>query len=246
MGGGSAFLACANNTVPDCMVTLAAAETTPSSTTAAASVTIPNLVISGSVDCTAPAATHQTPMYNALASPCKVFISIIGGCHCYFANYNFTCTLGESFCLPVPPLDRTAQQTTVMNFVVPYLDYWLNGNAASWNFFVDSLNASSNITFINDCPIVPEAVNEISQNIKMDVYPNPTSDNVNINISQIPEEGKLQLIDITGRILLSQDLNSLTSGNEIELNTKDLSDGIYFIKLNRKNETLKTQRFIKM
>ncbi len=246
MGGGSAFLACANNTVPDCMVTLAAAETTPSSTTASASITIPNLVISGSSDCVAPPATHQTPMYNALASACKVFISINSGSHCNFANYNFYCTVGESTCLPVPPLTPAAQQTTVMNFVVPYLDYFLRDNVNSWYSFVDSLNASSNITFINDCPISPSAINEIAKNIKMDVYPNPTNDNININISQMPEDGQLQLLDITGRILLSQNINKLTLGNEIMLDTKDLSGGIYFIKLNSKNETLKTQRFIKM
>jgi dienelactone hydrolase len=246
MGGGSSFLACAGNTVPDCMITFAAAVTTPSSVTAAATVTIPTLVISGSEDCTAPPADHQVLMYNALASSCKVYINIIDGCHCYFANYNFNCTLGESFCLPVPPLDRTSQQTTTMNFVKPYLDYWLKGNVASWNFFVDSLNVSSKITFINNCPINPSSVDEQQENVTFDIYPNPATDYVTVSLSAIPAEGSIQLVDITGRLISSKTISESATSLESSFNTNKLASGIYFIKLNSKNTTLKTQRFIKL
>ncbi|MEI6853269.1 MAG: T9SS type A sorting domain-containing protein [Bacteroidota bacterium] len=246
MGGGSAFLACAGNSVPDAMVTLAAAETTPSSITAAATVTTPNLVISGSDDCTAPAATHQTPMYNALASSCKVFISIINGSHCYFGNYSFLCTAAESFCLPVPSLSRAAQQTTTMNFVKPYLDYFLKGNVASWNYFVDSLSASSNITFINNCPINPTSVDKQQGNATFDLYPNPSIDYVTVSLSAIPAEGTLQLVDITGRPIASKTISESAMSLESSFNINNLASGLYFIKLNSKNTTLKTQRFIKL
>ncbi len=246
MGGGSAFLACAGNPVPDCMVTLAAAETTPSSITAAATVNIPNLVISGSDDCTAPAATHQTPMYNALASTCKVFISIIDGSHCYFGNYSFLCTSAESFCLPVPSLPRAAQQTTTMNFVKPYLDYFLKGNVASWYSFVDSLGNSSNITFINNCPINPIAIADVQENVSFDIYPNPVTDVVTVSISGSQKQVTIQLVDLAGRVIVSKEIQPSATLQEVGFNLKELNSGMYFVKLNRYSEILQTKRFIKL
>jgi hypothetical protein len=185
-------------------------------------------------------------MYNALASSCKVYINIIDGCHCYFTNYNFNCTLGESFCLPVPPLDRTEQQTTTMNFVKPYLDYFLKGNIASWNYFVDSLNASTKITFINNCPINPSLIDEVQANTTMDIYPNPATDNVSVSLSSLPSEGSLQLVDITGRVLMSKTISASANSLESTFAINTLASGIFFIKLNSKNTTLQTQRFIKL
>ena len=155
MGGGCAFLACANNTVPTCMITFAAAETTPSAIAAADSITIPALVLSGSVDCVAPPASNQIPMYDSMASTCKFFLSIKNGSHCYFADYNFACTFGESTCDAVPPLSRAAQHQTILDFIKPFLAYYLKGNAASWTAFNDSLSVSdsSRFTYQESCTI---------------------------------------------------------------------------------------------
>lgn len=241
MGGGSSFLACENNTTPTVMVTFAAAVTTPSSVTAAANVTIPCLVISGSEDCTAPPADHQVPMYNALASDCKVYFSIINGGHCYFANYNFNCTLGESFCLPVVPIDRTVQQTIAMNFVIPYFDYFLKGNVASWTSFVDSLNNSSNITFVKNCDINPANVDAESISINMSVFPNPASDMLNIAFSE-PQDAIIELTDITGRKLITKEVNNQT----VNIDISNLKQGVYLVKFIKNNKPINTRRFIKM
>jgi len=244
MGGGSSFLACAGNTIPDAMITFAAAVTTPSSVTAAATVTIPTLVISGSEDCTAPPASHQVLMYNALASPCKVYISINGGCHCYFANYNLYCTLGESFCLPVPPLSRAGQQTTTMNFVKPYLDFFLKGNTASWYSFVDSLGLSSNITYINNCPINPTVMNELSQQTIFGIYPNPANDILNVSLPGEIKDVTVQITDLSGRILFSKEIQC-SHGTHTNVVIRELKPGMYFATMKQGTATLQTRRFIK-
>ena len=151
MGGGSSFLAAENNTSITTMVTLAAAVTNPSSVTAAANITIPTLTIDGAEDCVAPPADHQILMHNALASACKTYISINQGSHCYFANYNFNCTFGESTCNPVPALDRALQQDAAADMFTLWFDHWLKGSCQAWEDLQDSLAVSPRITSQQSC-----------------------------------------------------------------------------------------------
>ena len=148
MGGGSSFLAAENNTTITTMVSFAAAETTPSSISAAANVSIPTLVFAGSEDCVAPPLENQIPMYDSLASESKTYISILGGGHCYFANASFSCTLGESFCLPIVPITREEQQDVTFDFMTLWLDYYLKNDEDSFLSFNDSLIQSSRINYV--------------------------------------------------------------------------------------------------
>lgn len=245
MGGGSSFLACAGNSVPDAMITFAAANTNPSSITAAASVNIPTLVFSGEEDCVAPPADHQIPMYNALASNCKVYISIKEGGHCYFANYNFNCTFGEETCYPGGiPLDRSEQQATTMNFVIPYLDYFLKGNIASWNKFVDSLNTSSKITKINNCPINPATVETHKNTNFFAVYPNPAREIVEISVPEEIHPLKIIITDLAGQLVLTE--NILNPSKSIAINTSPLKPGMYLIGIQVHDGNTWFQRFVKL
>jgi len=243
MGGGSSFLACENNTVPTVMITLAAAVTDPSSVTAAAHVTIPSMVISGAEDCVAPPSEHQVPMFDSLAAECKVYISINGGGHCNFANYNFACTFGEETCNPGgATLEQAKQQATTMNFVKPYLDYFLNGNVASWNSFVDSLNNSTKITFIKNCTINPAAIDQYeTPNIRLELFPNPVSDILTISSTEY-QDASIEITDIAGKTITSTELNV----QNLNLDISYLSQGVYLVKLFKHNKLLDTQKFIKM
>ena len=153
MGGGASFLAVENTTDISAMITFAAAETNPSAIAAAQQVTIPTLVFSGSDDCVTPPDQHQVPMYNNLGADCKTFISITGGGHCYFANYNFNCSLGELFCNPAASITRQEQHSIVLAHLIPYLDFMLKGNISSWESFNNLLNNPNDITLQQTCNI---------------------------------------------------------------------------------------------
>ena len=153
MGGGAAFLACENFNDVSAMITFAAAETNPSAIQAAASIQVPALVFSGSNDCVTPPPNHQVPMYNNLASSCKTFISITGGGHCYFADYNFNCAFGELTCSPSPTITRAQQHAIILSHLVPYLEFHLKGNQQSWITFNNLLNNPSGITSSQSCTI---------------------------------------------------------------------------------------------
>jgi dienelactone hydrolase len=153
MGGGAAFLACENFSEVNAMITFAAAETNPSAIQAAVSIEVPTLVFSGSNDCVTPPPNHQVPMYNNLSSPCKTFISITGGGHCYFADYNFNCAFGELTCSPSPTISRAQQHAIILSHLVPYLEFHLKGSQQSWITFNNLLNNPSGITSLQNCSI---------------------------------------------------------------------------------------------
>ena len=253
MGGGCAFLACENNTVPTCMVTLAAAETTPSAIAAAKSVTIPALVLSGSVDCVAPPASNQVPMYDSLASACKFFLSITNGSHCYFADYNFACTFGESTCDAVPPLSRTDQLQTTLDFVVPYLAYYLKGNSASWTAFNDSISVTdpSRFTYQESCSITNIKENTLSD--ELFIFPDPSSDHITLlfdvqgkysfnNIVDVLEkqDAVIEITNIQGQLIKTL----ATTDNKTNIDVSVFPSGVYIVEV-KTGKGVEVKKFVK-
>jgi dienelactone hydrolase len=164
MGGGSSFLAVENNTTITTMITLAAANTNPSSIAAASNISVPSLVIAGENDCVAPPAQHQIPMYNGLSSSCKTYVEVKGGGHCYFANNNFNCSFGEGTCTPNPTITRAEQQDATQDLMNLWLAYFLKGDCPSWESFGDSLLTSPRITSQSTC-LYPPPVVTINANV---------------------------------------------------------------------------------
>ncbi|MEI6766248.1 MAG: T9SS type A sorting domain-containing protein [Bacteroidota bacterium] len=226
MGGGASFLACSNNSVPTCMFNFAAAETTPSAITAAAAISIPSLVISGADDCVAVPADNQLPMFNALASTCKSYISINNGAHCYFADYNFTCTVGESTCNPVPSINRADQLDATLDVTVLFLDYFLKNQTSSWSAFTDSVSTSQRLTGTIDCSsaIVDRGISD-----GMSIYPNPATDRINIT-TNLQAVTAIKIMNTTGAIFYESDAGSNLSNSNIGIDCSQWPRGIYLLK----------------
>jgi dienelactone hydrolase len=158
MGGGASFLAAENNATITTMVTLAPANTNPSSIVAAGNVVVPSLVIAGENDCVTPPAQHQLPMYNGLTVPCKTYLEVKGGGHCYFANTNFNCSFGEGTCSPNPTITRAEQQDAAQDMMNLWLAYFLKGDCPSWESFGDSLLSSPRFNYQSSCLFPPPVV----------------------------------------------------------------------------------------
>ncbi len=158
MGGGAAVLASSLSEHIDGLLVLAPAETNPSAIAAAQEVTIPSLVISGSADDVTPEDVHQLPIYEALQSDTKTFIRIMGGGHCFFANSNFFCDLGESGTSGNITLTRQEQQEITAAFATPWLDYLFRNDCSAWQALQDSLDTSEQVEFLQQSLIqTPEA-----------------------------------------------------------------------------------------
>lgn len=144
MGGGASFLAAAQSPTVQTLVNFAAAETNPSAIAAAASVTMPTLMFSGTDDCVTPVEENQAPMFAACASVCKAIVNIIDGRHCFFANSNLACSTGELTCGGAS-ITRAAQHSVVNDFAALWLDHFLKGDADAFTAFSDSVVASARV-----------------------------------------------------------------------------------------------------
>jgi hypothetical protein len=75
------------------------------------------------------------------------------------------------------------------------------------------------------------------------LFPNPTTTDVTILSidSKNAEALSLSIYDITGKLVISQNQNLVTGENKVILNSKDLTNGIYFVTLHTANgkETVK-------
>lgn len=231
MGGGSSFLAAENNTNLTALVNFAAANTTPSSITASSNVTIPTLIFMGENDGVAAPATNQIPMYDSCASSCKTLVTILGGGHCYFADYNFNCSFGEGTSSPQPTITMDEQHVRTAYLLIPYIDNILKNNSASGTLFMNRLNENINTSYLRSCNTTN--INDVFENESFSFYPNPANDIINITINNNKKPKFVTIKDMTGREILMQKFES----NEYLLNLKSLEPGSYFISINYKYST---------
>lgn len=145
MGGGAAVLAAKDAPSIQALVTLAAADTNPSSVAAASGVTQRALTLSGSADCVVPPST-QNSLHQNLASPCRWRATLTGGNHCFFASSASLCELGQLFCQG--SLSRASQNALTLSLLVPWLDTHLKGQGSAWAGFLTAVNQ----TQVNDLP----------------------------------------------------------------------------------------------
>lgn len=229
MGGGASFLGCKNNTTPTAMVTWAAAETNPSAIASARNITIPTLVFAADKDCVTPPATNQSPMYDSLASDCKVFISIRGGGHCYFADANFICSLGEFGC-PAFTITREQQHATTLDFTRLYLGHYLKNQTNAWITFLDSLNSSPRITFQKSCTMT--ALPPDFQHKGFRIFPNPSENMACIEGACSPRDQiHVDISDITGRQIQHSVVVPEEDLFRIRVYMNEWARGIYFAEI---------------
>ena len=162
MGGGAGALASAGNSFIRTYVGLAPAETTPSAAAAASGISVPSLIFSGSQDGVTPAADHHLPIYNAISSGCKSFVSIEGGAHCYFANSNFNCDFGEGTASSGISITRQEQQDRTFAILDPWLRYTLWNDCEGLDEALQTANGNaSNYSSQSTCsPVGSVTINE--------------------------------------------------------------------------------------
>jgi hypothetical protein len=92
--------------------------------------------------------------------------------------------------------------------------------------------------YVLDVLPIPFGVGDISGET-WNVYPNPTSDAFSIN--GLPSSGTITVSDLSGRIVLQNQLNGLPSNSSFNVN--QWSDGVYIIQINS-NDLRSTKRLI--
>lgn len=76
------------------------------------------------------------------------------------------------------------------------------------------------------------------------IYPNPTSQNINVKFKSDEKEIKVEIIDAKGSVVSSKKITSRNGNFDEKLNIESLSNGVYFIKINGNKKSL-SKTFIK-
>ena len=109
---------------------------------------------------------------------------------------------------------------------------------ASNAFLADTITKTVTVT-ATDIKEVNIAMNQIA------VYPNPANENVTVSFDLLnANDVQIDLIDITGKTIRATNSMRFGAGiNEISLNTADITQGIYFVKVST-TELSKTTRLV--
>lgn len=218
MGGGSSFLAAASNTNITTLVNFAAAETDVSAIAAASNVTVPVLVFIGEKDGVTPPVDHQIPMYNAIPAGCKGKITVLGGGHCYFANYNLACSTGELFTSPQPTISRDDQHLAVFNVLIPYLNWMLKDQGTQRTVFETTIAQTSVYNAEFSCSIAQ--IEE--ENVETFVYPNPFGNELVLSAS----DAEVEIVTIEGKSVKTIFING---DSPAIIDTSNLTPGLYIM-----------------
>jgi predicted dienelactone hydrolase len=144
MGGGCSFLAAAGDPLITAVAGFAPAETNPSAIAACGQISRPVLIFAGTNDCVTPPASHQIPMYEALAGGWRTLLTITGASHCQWAAPSTICSLGEPCSADI---SRAQQQTTTLDFLRLWLTAVLFDDAASAQSFQQLLASTPGVAY---------------------------------------------------------------------------------------------------
>lgn len=239
MGGGASFLAAENNSNIHTLVNFAAAETNPSAISAAKNVTVPTLLFSGIDDCVTPPDEHQDIMYDSLINTnCKTQINIIGGSHCYFANNNFSCNLGETFC-GSNSITRQEQHITTLDFLNIWLNYTLKENNTALTVFNDSLQISNRITNRQLCSPTNTSIKSVNKS-SLNLFPNPSLNQLNLSLENTDFRGEVIIHNSLGAIISKKNIDN----NNVVIDISKLANGNYQLSFINDKERI-SKPFIK-
>jgi hypothetical protein len=130
-------------------------------------------------------------------------------------------------------------------FYVASTDYFSKGVGTKYNMLGEELG-----TF--EAGISPDAlaidyrdntgISDVNSERKLIIYPNPSSGTIIIEVNEDNSFNKFRIIDISGRLLMSDNINLETGSETIDISALD--NGLYFLVLATDKEML-TSAFVK-
>jgi PKD repeat protein len=87
---------------------------------------------------------------------------------------------------------------------------------------------------------------EINNNVSVVVFPNPAQDQINIKFTSVgPETLKVSVVNILGEIVRDETSVNINGSKDLQINLRDLSDGVYLLKFDNNTTSASHQIVIK-
>lgn len=129
------------------------------------------------------------------------------------------------------------------------LNWWANSAAGAGNVQIKALTgfntyalagyfgADFGCGFTQEFTVAwPNAIENVNTaNAGMEVYPNPATNQITVTLDGKVAAGKINLIDMTGRVVASQ----VVSSNETTISTSALANGVYYVTYISNNTEVK-------
>lgn len=128
-----------------------------------------------------------------------------------------------------------------INFYEESINPLFNTSTGQWfggGFGSDLPLAISVLTAVNDVAIEEN----IAETLTLKAYPNPATDIVNITFGNAlaNAEVKVDVIDVTGRMVSKEQFNLSNAANYVSMNTTNLANGSYFFKVSVNGQVVKS------
>lgn len=144
----------------------------------------------------------------------------------WFANYNLPST---------PPSYSSGRLNNAFFSKVNYIGAFAGTQTTSDNWMALWTNFDPvNTDYSNACPSSVGIKNNFLANTLLVAHPNPAHDVVNITFSlENAVNSNIGIYDLLGKQVELIDLNQTNVGlNSVSIDTKDMTEGVYFVKLN--------------
>ncbi len=87
----------------------------------------------------------------------------------------------------------------------------------------------------------PVSTDEITAEIKCEIYPNPASELVNISLSEARQDVELRIVNALGQQF---NVPVVSGQSSVQLDVSQLQDGLYFIQIFNEDKILTTKRIL--
>ncbi len=103
-------------------------------------------------------------------------------------------------------------------------------------------NSDNQIITVVNCV----GINETSEAISLEIFPNPSSGKFNVNIKADElNNAELKVIDIVGKVIYEQTNLSIQGSQAINIDLRDRPNGIYFVQIKNENYSVSKKVFLK-
>lgn len=169
--------------------------------------------------------------------------------------YNFTIVEADSIEITAQALSTGLLTSSVVEGTPVFYQWLLNGESiegandiihypqaiGEYQLYVENENGCG---FYSDpIPLGFVSIEEMATT-KFDVYPNPATNLLHIDLNSINGNAKLEICDVIGTVVLSQHIYPRSSNTVQTINISNLSNGIYIVRLLNGNQK-EIKRFVK-